>query len=138
MQDYRGHDVSGADGETVERFEAALKSFQTFFGDAISQADDCLARSPAFVMGHVLRAIAYYLTSERRFAAPARESLQAAEACAANERETMHVAAVAHLLAGRWFDACGWRVVEERDDSNAVLRQYVDGRGIDEHLHSLA
>ncbi len=28
----------------------------------------------------------------------------------------------------------GWQVAEERDGTNAVLRQYVDGRGIDEHV----
>ncbi|HLG20743.1 MAG TPA: RHS repeat-associated core domain-containing protein, partial [Bdellovibrionota bacterium] len=28
----------------------------------------------------------------------------------------------------------GWQVVEERDGGNALLRQYVDGRGIDEHV----
>ncbi len=106
MQDYRGHFVSGADTETVAQYEAALKSFQTFFGDAIGQLDQCLERSPGFVMGHVLRAIAYYLTSERRFSIPARDSLESAGTCPANEREAMHVAAVSHLLQGRWFDAC--------------------------------
>jgi len=28
----------------------------------------------------------------------------------------------------------GWQVLEERDDSDIVLRQYVDGRGIDTHI----
>jgi tetratricopeptide (TPR) repeat protein len=92
----------------LQGFETALKRFQTYIGDPIDEIESVLAREPEFVLGHLFRAVAYYVTSERRYQAPAQASVTAARALLghANEREKRLFGAVEKLVSGEWDAAC--------------------------------
>jgi hypothetical protein len=48
MNDVRGTPVSCSDARTLEAYEAALLSFQTYVGDPIAAIDGVLAERPDF------------------------------------------------------------------------------------------
>ncbi|NOX50542.1 MAG: hypothetical protein GXP16_08400, partial [Gammaproteobacteria bacterium] len=105
--DIRNTPVS-AGPDALEEYEKALKSFQTYIGDPIALIDGTLAKHPKFILGHLFRAIAYYLTSERRHLAAAQSSLFAAQKllATANQREQLLYNAIEQLVAGQWHAAC--------------------------------
>ena len=107
MQDIRNNPTSAPHADALVGFEGALKSFQTYFGDPIEQIERTLQAHPNFILGHLLRAIAYYLSSERRYREPAVVSLGAARELLADavEREAMLYDAVEHLVEGSWANA---------------------------------
>ncbi len=107
MLDLRNNPVSYDNAQALEEFEVALREFQTFFGDPIERVETILANHPGFLVAHLFRAVAYYLTSERRYLEPARQSLADAQALGhgANERERGLLAAVDRLVSGRWAEA---------------------------------
>ena len=76
MLDIRNTPVT-ASPEALEGFEAALLDFQTYTGNPIGKIEETLEQQPAFVLGHLFRAVNYYLASERRFLPPAEEALGA-------------------------------------------------------------
>jgi len=105
--DIRNTPVSG-EPDALEEYEKALKSFQTYVGDPIALIDGTLAKHPEFILGHLFRAIAYCLTSERRHLAAAQSSLFAAQKllATANQREQLLYTAIEQLVAGQWHAAC--------------------------------
>ena len=104
MQDIRGNPLSLEESELAQLFEAALKSFQTYTGDPVAEIDQLLSQAPNFVLGHLFRALNYYLSSERRFLPAAQRSLAAAQALQdqANPHEQMLTQAVQQLIDGQW------------------------------------
>ena len=106
--DLRGVPVTGADTFALDRYEVALKQFQTYVGDPISTIDEALQAAPTFVAGHMLKALVLYTLTERKFVPMAAQALDAARQHAprANDRELglIHVAEL--LIDGRWDDAC--------------------------------
>ena len=100
--------ISTSDAQCLADYQAALLAYQTYFGDPVEHIDRALERQPDFVLGHVFRAIALAALAERRFAAQALPSLEAAEALvdAANGREQGLIRAARELLDGRWEQAC--------------------------------
>jgi tetratricopeptide (TPR) repeat protein len=106
--DARGNPVSTADAPALELFEQALQQYQSYVGDAVATIDRALAMRPDFVLGHVFRAGVLMTFGEQRFAAAARDSVQAAEplAGAANDRERALLAAIRRLVDGDWHGAC--------------------------------
>ena len=113
MLDPRDTPVSTEDTGVLQAYEDALLSFQSFVGDPVSQLNRVLQDVPDFVLGHLFRAIAFYLSSEQRFLAPAQQSLQAAEGllAQANHREKLLFAAVHKLVNGQW--AAAGRALDE-------------------------
>jgi len=118
MLDVRDTPVSTDDAAALAGFEQALRSFQTFVGDPVAQLDKVLAKSPDFILAHLFRALAFYLSSEQRYRAPALQSVQAAQALLAhaNHREQLLYTAVQTLVDGQW------RVASQAFD--AVLCDY--------------
>jgi tetratricopeptide (TPR) repeat protein len=106
--DSRGIALTGADDRALARYETAIEQFQTYVGDPIATIDEALAQAPAFVAGHLLKALVVYTLAERRFAKMAKEALDAARAlsASANDRERGLLAAGDALVQGRWDDAC--------------------------------
>ena len=51
----------------MRRYETALEQFQTYVGDPIATIDEAVAAAPAFVAGHLLKALALYTLAERKF-----------------------------------------------------------------------
>ena len=52
MQDPRGVPVSHGNADALDRYEVALRQFQSYVGDPIATLDGALAESPDFVIGH--------------------------------------------------------------------------------------
>ncbi len=106
--DLRGVPVSSGSPAALERYEAALKQFQTYVGDPVATIDAALAESPDFVMGHLLKALALFLQSEKQFV-PATEAALAdamRHEAGANDRERALMSAVRRFLDGDWDDGC--------------------------------
>jgi tetratricopeptide (TPR) repeat protein len=106
--DLRGVAVTGADAFAIERYEAALGQFQSYVGDPVATIDEALQSSPAFIAGHMLKALILYTMSEHKFVPAVTEALDAARRHAgnANMRELGLIAATEQLLEGRWHRAC--------------------------------
>ena len=115
--DMRGVPMTGADAFALERYETALRQFQSYMGDPVATLDETLKAAPAFVGGHLMKALVLYTLSERQFAAMAADALAAARrhAAHANGRERGLMAATQLLVDGAWHGA-----------SNAFDRVLVD------------
>ena len=106
--DLRGVPVTGADTFALQRYETALEQFQTYVGDPVATIDEALQAAPAFIAGHMLKALALYTLTERKFVPMVTQALDAARlhAAGANDRELGLISAAEHLVAGRWDSAC--------------------------------
>ena len=106
--DLRGIPVTGADTFALRRYETALEQFQTYVGDPIATIDEALQAAPAFIAGHMLKALALYTLTERKFVPMVTQALDAARqhAGGANDRELGLISASEFLVAGRWDSAC--------------------------------
>jgi len=106
--DLRGVPMTGADTHALARYETALIQFQSYVGDPIATIDEAVAASPAFVAGHLFKALALFTLTERKFMPLAVTALEAARrhATRANDRERGLIHAIELLLEGRWHDAC--------------------------------
>ena len=97
--DARGCTISGATPAALEAYERALAAFQSWRSGTDAHLASALQEAPSFVMAHVLQA--YLLLSSRdpgrvRLARPV---LASAAGLPANERERLHLAALAAALA---------------------------------------
>lgn len=111
MRDHLGLAMSGADTNSLARYQSALAHFQCYVGDPLAELDDALAQRPELLMAHVLKAWLNLLGTEAQGLAVAAEAHRAASALPGNARERAHLAALGELLAGRWHAA--GRVLED-------------------------
>jgi len=118
--DLHGHELSGASAGARDHYERALGLFRLYNGDPLAAADAALADSPGFAMAHLLKAWLNLLGTEPAGIDAARAAHAAAAAHCRTARERGHLAAVGHLVDGRWHDA-----------SRAILRVGTD------HPHDL-
>lgn len=105
LRDSLGNQYSGATPASVEHFEHGLHLLQCYIGDPLSTADAALAEAPDMIMAHALRAWLLLLSTEASVLPMARASWEAASRAPATNRERGHLAAIAHLLEGRWYQA---------------------------------
>jgi FAD/FMN-containing dehydrogenase len=103
--DHRGCTVSGAEPAALEAFERALAAYQGWRDGAEAPLALALEEAPRFVMAHVLQAYLLVCSRDPRRVAMARPTLARAAALPANERERLHVAAIAALLDDDDFEA---------------------------------
>lgn len=111
LQDIRGNPLSGANQAAGENYNRGLTELNLFVGDPVASAEAAIAAAPGFVMGHALRAWLFLLSTEAPARAQARDSLLAARDLPRTIQEAGHIAAIEHLLAGRWHGAA--RVLED-------------------------
>lgn len=111
VQDVRGHALSGASEDSAALYGKALRQLNLYSGDPVASVDAALAESPGFVMAYALRAWLHLLGTEPAGIAVARTSWQAASRLAATTQEQGHLAAIGHLVEGRWHAAS--RVIED-------------------------
>lgn len=111
ITDIRGHELSGATDKALARYEEAASQLVLFHGDPVASVDAALAEAPEFVMAHALRAWLHLLGTETAGLPAARAALAAAGKIAATPREKAHLAAIEHLVEGRW--AASSRVLED-------------------------
>ena len=104
-RDYQGLSISGASAASLPHYENALHGLRCFIGDPIGDADAAIAVDPGFTMAHVFKGFVYGLATESAAMPLARAAYDAARALPANAREAAHVAALGHLVEGRWHAA---------------------------------
>jgi tetratricopeptide (TPR) repeat protein len=107
-KDARGIPLTGASDDALTHYETAIDQFQSYVGDPVATLDEAIAQTPAFVAGHLMKALVLYTLAERRFAAMSKEALDAARTHlpSANARERGLAHAAEALVDGRWDDAC--------------------------------
>jgi tetratricopeptide (TPR) repeat protein len=123
--DARDVPVTCSQPEALALYEKALQQYQTYVGDPIATIDEALRIAPDFILGHIFRAVAFMMMTEKRFMNEARTSVNAAKALlpSANSRERILTVAAAVLLEGDWdaanaaFDAV---LVEDPRDAFAI------------------
>jgi tetratricopeptide (TPR) repeat protein len=118
--DLHGHALSGASGNARDHYERALGLFRLYSGDPLAAAEAALGDSPGFAMAHLLKAWLNLLGTEPAGIDAARAAHAAAGPHCRTAREQGHLAAVGHLVEGRWHEA-----------SRAILRVSTD------HPHDL-
>ena len=105
LQDIRGHALSGATAASLPHYEAAVRQLNLFIGDPVATVDKAIAESPDFVMAHAVKAWLHLLGTEPAGLPVARSELEAAQQLPATEQEQGHLAAIGHLVEGRWHAA---------------------------------
>jgi tetratricopeptide (TPR) repeat protein len=136
--DARGAPLSTGSANAIEIYERAMAALNSYFGDPVAAIDEALAAEPDFVAGHVLRAGAICMATQRDFEPELVKSVEAAEALAgkANARERGHIRAARAWLDGdfagateRWGDVA----IEHPRDLLAVqlahLGDFFNGNG---------
>jgi hypothetical protein len=118
--DRHGHPLSGASAGARDDYERAIGLFRLYSGDPLAAADAAIADSPGFAMAHLLKAWLNLLGTEPAGIEAARAAHVAAVPLCRTAREKGHLAAVGHLVEGRWHAA-----------SQAILRVGTD------HPHDL-
>jgi tetratricopeptide (TPR) repeat protein len=98
--DERGCPVSGATAAAVQAYERALAAFQGWRNGTDEQLALALQEAPRFVMAHALQAYLLVCSRDPRRVRLARPVLQRAAGLPANERERLHLAAIAAAIAG--------------------------------------
>ena len=118
--DQQGHPLSGASADAREHYERATGLFRLYSGDPLAAAEAAIADSPGFAMAHLLKAWLNLLGTEPAGIEVARAAHAGATPHCRSGREQGHLAAVGHLMEGRWHAA-----------SRAILRVSTD------HPHDL-
>jgi hypothetical protein len=103
--DLHGHELSGASAGARDHYERALGLFRLYSGDPLAAADAAVADSPGFAMAHLLKAWLNLLGTEPAGIDAARAAHAAAAPHCRTARELGHLAAVGHLVDGRWHEA---------------------------------
>lgn len=111
--DARGAPLSTGSAKAIDTYERAMAALNSYFGDPVALVDEALAAEPDFVAGHVLRAGAICMATQRDFEPELVKSVEAAEALAAkaNARERGHMRA-----ARAWLDGDFARATERWGD----------------------
>jgi hypothetical protein len=118
--DQHGHPLSGASAIARDHYERATGLFRLYSGDPLAAAEAAIADSPGFAMAHLLKAWLNLLGTEPAGVEAARAAHTAATPHCRSGREKGHLAAIGHLVEGRWHAA-----------SRAILRVSTD------HPHDL-
>jgi hypothetical protein len=95
----------------LPHYETAVAELQCYRADPVASVDAALAEAPDFAMAHVLKAWLHLLGTEPGSLSVARKENIAAARTATTDRERGHVAAIGHLVEGRWHAA--GRVLED-------------------------
>jgi hypothetical protein len=103
--DIQGLAISGATAAALDHFEQANHGFRCYVGDPLGLAQRAIAAAPEMTMAHALVAWLNLLGTEPGGLPVARQALDTALALPANERESAHLAAIEHLVHGRWQQA---------------------------------
>ncbi len=108
IQDVRGVPLSHGNADACERYEIALRQFQSYCGDPVATLDEALGKTPDFIAGHLFRALALFTMSEKSMLPEIHKSLAAAQVYRdqANERERGLMNAGAQFAAGDWNAGC--------------------------------
>ncbi len=105
MRDCRGNELTGATPASLPHYESALRELSLYINDPLATVDRAIAAAPEFVMAHALRGYLHLLGTEPAGIPVARTCLDAARKLPATPQERAHLAAIEHLVNGRWHAA---------------------------------
>lgn len=105
ITDSHGYLLSGASAAARDHYDRALGLFRLYSGDPLAAAEAAIADSPGFAMAHLLKAWLNLLGTEPAGIEVARAARDAAAPHARSGREKGHLAAIDHLVEGRWHEA---------------------------------
>ena len=111
IRDSMGLRLSGANAAALPHYETAVAELRCFIGDPVAAVDRALEVAPEMVMAHALKAWLLLLGTEPAGVAVAEACHAAASGLPATSREKGHLAAIGHLVRGRWHAA--GRVLED-------------------------
>jgi hypothetical protein len=111
LHDGAGLALSGANAAALDAYETASHELRCYRGDPLAGAQRAIAAAPGMTMAHALVAWLNLLGTEPAGTEAAAQALDAARALGANPREQGHLAAIEHLVHGRWHAA--GRVLED-------------------------
>ncbi len=111
LHDSAGLTHSGASAAALDALETASHELRCYRGDPLAGAQRAIEAAPGMTMAHALVAWLNLLGTEPAGTAAAAQALEAARALPANPREQGHLAAIEHLVHGRWHAA--GRVLED-------------------------
>jgi tetratricopeptide (TPR) repeat protein len=97
--DARGSSITGATAAALDTYEGALAAFQSWRSGAEAGVESALLQAPGFVMAHVLQAYMLLCSRDPVQVQSASAVLARARSLPANERERMHLAVIADVLA---------------------------------------
>jgi tetratricopeptide (TPR) repeat protein len=125
LKDSRGVPVATEDRTSLDAYERAVELMHEYAGNPVAILDEALARDPAFVLGHCLKAALLAGATDKALEPDLRRSVEAAEAHAsgAGARERGHVAACRAWLDGdldRAVDLWGRVALEFPRDTLAI------------------
>src|SRR5262245_13868344 len=100
LRDAQRHELSGATPEAIEPFNAAVRAFTLVYGDTLGLYEAARAAAPAFIMAHLGKAWVLPLASDPILGQQALLLLDSARALPRNARESAHLAALSHAVAG--------------------------------------
>ncbi len=103
--------LTGATEAATTEYLAAQHQLRCLIADPLAHADAALAEAPGFLMAHALRAYLHLLGTEPAGIPVAQECLDAGRVLGGTDAEQGHLAAVEHLVEGRWHAA--GRVLED-------------------------
>jgi hypothetical protein len=103
--DRQGNSMTGATGEAVDFFDAAVGAFNVYRGDPVALLDRAIGAAPGFAMAHILKAHLFALATEPDATREAKGILMQLGALPLSEREASHAGALQMLVEGRWTDA---------------------------------
>jgi hypothetical protein len=107
MKDQRGVATSSDNARSIEAFERALLSFNTYLGDPVATIDQALEADPDFVMGHALRGWIHVSMWERSVVGEVENAVARLRALdgRSNDRERQHARALGLWASGDWDGA---------------------------------
>jgi hypothetical protein len=105
QRDLQGNRLTGASAAVASAYGDALRQLSIYAGDPLAIADSLAESEPGFGMAHVLKAWLFLLGTDAKAAAAAREVIAKVEALDLDSREKGHVAAINHLIEGRFHAA---------------------------------
>jgi hypothetical protein len=111
LKDIRGLDLTGATAAALAPYEVAVADLQCYRGDPVARVHDAISAAPGFAMAHALKAWLHLLGTEPSGLSVARAAHAEAAGAAGTARERGHVAAIGHLIGGRWHAA--GRILED-------------------------
>jgi tetratricopeptide (TPR) repeat protein len=109
--DHAGLVISGANAAGLDAYEQACGDLRCYRGDPLAAAQRAIDEAPGMTMAHALVAWLNLLGTEPAGTEAAGKVLVAARNLGANQREQGHLAAIEHLVHGRWHAA--GRVLED-------------------------
>lgn len=102
VKDLQGHALSGATADAAAAYEGAVEAFNLFQGDPMALLAQAIEAAPRFAMAHIFKAHLLNLSTEPAAVAQAKAIVADVKAMPLNDRESAHVAALDHLVAGNW------------------------------------